>query len=51
MPVSYSSCHCGNLRAELETRLRAEELTLRSCAAAPGGQHSSWGSRGRHPRT
>ncbi len=31
MPVFHSSCHCGNLRAELETRLRAEELTLRSC--------------------
>ena len=31
MPVFHSSCHCGNLQAELETRLRAEELTLRSC--------------------
>jgi hypothetical protein len=31
MPVFHSSCHCGNLQAELETRLRPEELTLRSC--------------------
>ena len=31
MPVFHSSCHCGNLQAELETRLRAEELVLRSC--------------------
>ena len=31
MPVFHSRCHCGNLQAELETRLRAEELTLRSC--------------------
>jgi hypothetical protein len=31
MPVFHSSCHCGNLQAELETRLRADELVLRSC--------------------
>jgi len=27
MPVFHSSCHCGNLQAEMETRLRAEELS------------------------
>jgi hypothetical protein len=31
MPVFHSRCHCGNLEAELETRLRPEEHTLRSC--------------------
>ena len=31
MPVFHSRCHCGNLQAELQTRLRAEELVLRSC--------------------
>jgi hypothetical protein len=31
MPAFHSRCHCGNLQAEFETRLHAQELTVRSC--------------------
>jgi hypothetical protein len=31
MPVFHSRCHCGNLQADLETQLRADEFTVRSC--------------------
>ena len=31
MPVFHARCHCENLNAEFETRLRAEEHTVRSC--------------------
>ena len=41
MPVFHSSCHCGNLKADLETRLRAGELTLRSCQCSFCTRHRS----------
>jgi len=41
MPVFHSSCHCGNLQAEMETRLRAEELTVRSCQCSFCTRHRS----------
>jgi hypothetical protein len=41
MPVFHSSCHCGNLQAELETRLRPEELTLRACQCSFCRKHQA----------
>lgn len=37
----HSSCHCGNLKAELETQLRPDELTLRSCQCSFCTRHRS----------
>jgi hypothetical protein len=50
MPVFHSSCHCGNLQAELETRLSAEQLTLRSCQCSFCTRHRSRNVADNHGR-
>jgi hypothetical protein len=39
VPIFHSSCHCGNLQADLETDLRAEELALRACQCSFCSRH------------
>jgi hypothetical protein len=41
MPTFHARCHCGNLQAELETRLRPEEHTVRSCQCSFCTRHRS----------
>ena len=41
MPAFHASCHCGNLKAEFETRLRPEELTLRACQCSFCRKHQA----------